>query len=196
MVIYSVLNKNCVFGKALSVFPFKWTGDRSYGIYLWHYPVILLVSGGKKSSWWIILIEILLTLLLSATSYQLIETPIRHGVIKRSIDIISSHPRTRRERRKQVQTLKRSMKIVLSTAVIGIAAIACIAYVLRKKALNNIEALEIQAKKAKEITDQKTTSSKNLLQNRMKIKPLQQIVKLKKKSLKTSICYLSVIPLL
>jgi len=116
--------------------------------------------------------------------------------MKRSIDIISSHPRTRRERRKQVQTLKRSMKIVLSTAVIVIAAIACIAFVLRKKALNNIEALEIQAKKAKEITDQKTTSSKNLLQNRMKIKPLQQIVKLKKKSLKTSICYLSVIPLL
>lgn len=160
MVIYSVLNKNSVFGKALSVFPLKWTGDRSYGIYLWHYPVILLISGGKKSSWWIVLIEIVLTLLLSALSYQFIETPIRHGVIKKSIDIINSHPRTRRERRKQVQTLKRSMKIVLSTIVIGIAAVVCIAFVPRKQTLDNIEELETQAKKAKEITDQKTTASK------------------------------------
>lgn len=160
MVIFSVLNKNSILGKVLSVFPFKWIGDRSYGIYLWHYPVILLISGGKKSGWLMIFIEIFLTLIFSALSYQLIETPIRHGVIKKSIDIINSHPRTRRERRKQVMTLKRSMKAVLSTVIIGIAAIMCIAFVPREKVLSNIEELETQAERAKEITDQKAEISK------------------------------------
>ena len=160
MVIFSVLNKNSILGKVLSVFPFKWIGDRSYGIYLWHYPVILLSSGGKKSGWLMIFIEIFLTLIFSALSYQLIETPIRHGVIKKSIDIINSHPRTRRERRKQVMTLKRSMKAVLSTVIIGIAAIMCIAFVPREKVLSNIEELETQAERAKEITDQKAEISK------------------------------------
>jgi peptidoglycan/LPS O-acetylase OafA/YrhL len=156
LVIFSVLNKRSILGKVLSVLPLKWIGDRSYGIYLWHYPIILLISGGKKSSWWIIFVEILLTILFSAVSYRWIETPIRHGVMKKSIDIINSHPRTRRERSIQVQTIKKSLKAVLAVVITGTAVILCIAFIPREKALNNIEELEKQAEKAKEITGQKT----------------------------------------
>lgn len=159
LVIFSVLSENSILGKLLGSFPLKWVGERSYGIYLWHYPIILFISGGKKSNWWIILIEVLLTGLISALSYQLIETPVRHGIIKKSIDIINSCPKTRRERRRQIRTIKRSMKTVFVTAIIGIAAIVCIAFVPREKTLNNIEKLEVQAKKAKKLTDQKTSMS-------------------------------------
>lgn len=106
------------------------------------------------------LMWILLTGLLSSLSYQYIETPIRHGVIGRSIDIINSHPRTRRERRRQIRTLKKSIKAVLSTFIIGVVAVICVAFVPRADTLSNIEELETQARKASEATDQKTSKSK------------------------------------
>src|SRR5690606_24662379 len=31
------------FGRGLDVAPMRWVGDRSYGIYLWHWPVLVLV---------------------------------------------------------------------------------------------------------------------------------------------------------
>ena len=65
-VIYALLSPESILGKLLSLPFFRWIGERSYGIYLWHYPIILLISGGKKASWWIILIEIILTFLFSA----------------------------------------------------------------------------------------------------------------------------------
>lgn len=161
LVIFSVLSESSILGKFLGVSPLKWLGDRSYSIYLWHYPIILFISGGKKSSWWVILIEVLLTVLLSTLSYQLVETPLRHGVIKKNIAIINSHPQTRRERGIQIRTIKRSIKTGFATLIIGIAAVMCIAFVPRENALNNIEELKIQAEKAKEITDQKTAMASN-----------------------------------
>lgn len=177
LVIYSLLNKNSLLGKILSLSPLKWVGDRSYGIYLWHYPLILFISGGKKSSWWIILIEIFLTGLLSNLSYQYIEVPIRHGVIGKSINIINSHPETRRERRRQIRTLKRSIKAVFITLAIGIATVVCIAFVPREKVLNNIEDLEKQAKKANKITNQKTAEQTENKSGTKNAKTKEEILK-------------------
>ena len=160
LVIYSVLNEDSILGKFLSIPPLKWVGEHSYGIYLWHYPIILLISGGKKSAWWIILIEIVLTGLFSALSYYFIETPIRYGVIGKSIEIIRTRPRTKRERRKQIRTAKKSIKAVFTTFVVGIGVAACIAFVPREKALSNIDELEAQSKKADEISSKKISQPK------------------------------------
>ncbi|MCP1109862.1 acyltransferase family protein [Ohessyouella blattaphilus] len=159
LIIFSVMSENSIFGRVMGIFPLKWIGDRSYSIYLWHYPIILLISGGKKSSWWIILVEVLLTGVVSAISYQLIETPVRHGIIKKNIDIIKAHPRTRGERRRQIRTIRRSIKTVFVITIIGITAIVCIAFVPREKSLNDIEKLQVQAQKAKKLTEQKTSST-------------------------------------
>lgn len=159
LIIYSCLNQNSLLGNILSLPPLKAIGDRSYGIYLWHYPIILLISGGKKSSWWIILIEISLTILCSELSYRFIETPIQKGIIGKSLAIINSKPKTRRERKLQIRTLKIGMKVVFTTFCVGLLALGCVIFVPREKALNNIDKLEAEAKEASKITEEKTSES-------------------------------------
>lgn len=166
LLIFSILSKNSILSRILDVFPLKCVGERSYGIYLWHYPIILLISGGKKSDWWIIVIEILLTVLFSELSYYFVEIPIRYGVIEKSIRILNSHPRTRRERKRQIRTLKKSLRVIAGTLIIGIGVLACVAFVPREKTLNNMEELEIQAKKASELTSQRVSASEESVKQR------------------------------
>ncbi|RHA44444.1 acyltransferase, partial [Cellulomonas rhizosphaerae] len=69
--------------RALEVRPFAWVGERSYGLYLWHWPVILVVAalagdGPGSSSWWrTALLALAITVVLSWASYRWVETPVR-----------------------------------------------------------------------------------------------------------------------
>jgi peptidoglycan/LPS O-acetylase OafA/YrhL len=70
--------------KALGFRPIQWLGEQSYGIYLWHWPVLLLLP----SVWpgltrlGTALIGVALTFVLSIASKALIEDPIRHKRVK------------------------------------------------------------------------------------------------------------------
>ncbi len=160
LVILSLLDTDGVLSRILSTMPLKWISDRSYGIYLWHYPIILLVSGGKKAAWWVHALEILLTFLMSALSYRLVETPVRSGIIEKSISIIRSEPETRRERRLQIRTLKRSIRAVSAALVLAAGVLLCVLFVPRENALDHIEEWEQQEKKAQEIAQRKTLELK------------------------------------
>jgi len=46
LVIAAVAHPGTLLGKALGIGPLRWLGVRSYGIYLWHYPVIVLTAPG------------------------------------------------------------------------------------------------------------------------------------------------------
>lgn len=155
LVIYAVSDAKSLLGTVLGLPPLKWIGDRSYGIYLWHYPVILLISGGKSSSWWVTLLEILITLILSELSYRYVETPVRHGIIGKSIAVITSRPRTRRERRHAALVLKKSVKVCSGTLIVLMAAVLCVIFVPKEQALNNIKELEAQAQEARETAKKK-----------------------------------------
>jgi hypothetical protein len=70
-------------GRALGVRPLRWVGVRSYGIYLWHYPVIVLTAaagaaGGPVSLGRATAI-IAGTVVAAAVSWRFIEEPIRRG---------------------------------------------------------------------------------------------------------------------
>ncbi len=160
LVILSLLDTDGVLSRILSTMPLKWISDRSYGIYLWHYPIILLVSGGKKAAWWVHALEILLTFLMSALSYRLVETPVRSGIIEKSISIIRGEPETRREHRLQIRTLKRSIRAVSAALVLAAGVLLCVLFVPRENALDHIEEWEQQEKKAQEIAQRKTLELK------------------------------------
>src|SRR6266571_4002525 len=74
-----------IVGAALGWRPLRWIGVRSYGIYLWHYPVIVMTTpDNAKPSLPMAALQIAASILLAALSWQLIEEPIRHGAIGRA----------------------------------------------------------------------------------------------------------------
>jgi peptidoglycan/LPS O-acetylase OafA/YrhL len=65
----------------LSLKPMVWLGERSYGIYLWHWPVIVMTKNPNSAygeSFWLAILQALITVALAAASYAAVEKPIRH----------------------------------------------------------------------------------------------------------------------
>jgi len=60
----------------------RWIGRRSYGIYLWHWPVLMLTRpyvDVPLGGWPLLALQFAAVLLLADVSYRLVETPIRRG---------------------------------------------------------------------------------------------------------------------
>jgi peptidoglycan/LPS O-acetylase OafA/YrhL len=71
------------FGRMLDARPMRYLGERSYGLYLWHWPLLVLLQivapfgrepGGLAATG---LLTLVLTLVIAAVSYRWLEIPIR-----------------------------------------------------------------------------------------------------------------------
>ena len=155
LVIYIVLGRKTWLSRFLSNPVLKWIGDRSYSIYLWHYPIILLISKGIKASWWITLIELVLSVVLAELSYRFIETPIRHGIIGEYLNILRSRPKSRQEKKRQVQVARRSLKVMAGTSLI-----LCMIFVPKKNALDTLQKREAKAKETGKMTEEQLAKQK------------------------------------
>lgn len=58
--------------------PMQWIGDRSYALYLWHWPAITLLTIAFGNSWVTTVIAVALSFLLSHLTYQFVEVPGRN----------------------------------------------------------------------------------------------------------------------
>ena len=160
LMVYAVSGRKTWLSRFLSNPVLKWIGDRSYSIYLWHYPIILLISKGIKASWWITLIEIVLSVVLAELSYRFIETPIRHGIIGEYLNILRSRPRSRQEKKRQVQVARRSLKIMAGTFVLTVSLILCIVFVPKKNALDTLQKREAKAEETGKMTEEQLAKQK------------------------------------
>jgi peptidoglycan/LPS O-acetylase OafA/YrhL/lysophospholipase L1-like esterase len=71
-------------GAALGWRPLRWLGVRSYGIYLWHYPVIVLTTPANSGEDLPrAAAQVAASVTLAALSWRFIEEPVRHGAIGR-----------------------------------------------------------------------------------------------------------------
>lgn len=80
VLIVCVCHLSSYLGQLFSWKPLSWVGKRSYGIYLWHYPVIILSTPVYEIGnplYWHVLVQLAGILFLSELSYRFIETPIR-----------------------------------------------------------------------------------------------------------------------
>lgn len=68
-----------LFQGLLSLAPLRWIGQRSYGIYLWHWPLMVLAhyTFGAARSPWVNVGVLFLTLIVAGLSYMYVEQPVR-----------------------------------------------------------------------------------------------------------------------
>ncbi|RNB85665.1 acyltransferase family protein [Brevibacillus panacihumi] len=69
-------------GKIMGCKPLRWLGVRSYSLYIWHYPVIILTSPDANTDdagVTRIILQLAASLILAAFSYRYIEEPFRRG---------------------------------------------------------------------------------------------------------------------
>jgi peptidoglycan/LPS O-acetylase OafA/YrhL/lysophospholipase L1-like esterase len=71
-------------GQVLGCRPLRWIGVRSYGIYLWHYPIIVLTTpAGGHVTFVRGTLQLAASFLAAALSWKYVEEPIRHGLLGR-----------------------------------------------------------------------------------------------------------------
>ncbi len=73
-----------VVNKALELPLVRWLGQRSYSIYLWHWPVFMVTRPQLDLALTglpLLLLRLVLTFSLAELSYRLVETPIRRGAL-------------------------------------------------------------------------------------------------------------------
>lgn len=88
MVIAACVQPQGMVARALAAEPLVWIGKRSYSIYLWHYPLLLLmnpVANINDTPWWHYILQVLLVVAAAECSYRFIETPFRKGAFGRTV---------------------------------------------------------------------------------------------------------------
>jgi peptidoglycan/LPS O-acetylase OafA/YrhL len=83
IVILATSNPRTMTSRVLGVRPLRWLGERSYGIYLWHWPVLLLTWPEPPNDLQLAGM-FAATIALAAVSYQLIEQPLRRADVAKA----------------------------------------------------------------------------------------------------------------
>ena len=89
ILIMAASHPGAPFGRWLGTQPWRYIGQRSYGLYLWHWPVFMVLRPGLDTPLDGIanfILRIGITFGLAELSYRYVEMPIRRGAIKRFID--------------------------------------------------------------------------------------------------------------
>ncbi|OOE14993.1 acyltransferase family protein [Fictibacillus arsenicus] len=91
LVVAVIVHPSSKLNTILSFKPLRWIGVRSYGIYLWHFPVIVLTSpqwGADAPSLIRTLLQMCLILSFASLSWTFIENPIRKGALTRFCRVV------------------------------------------------------------------------------------------------------------
>lgn len=116
-VIAAVASPGSLVAVPLSAKWLRWVGVRSYGLYLWHWPVFMVLRPGVDTivgEPWLTVLRLVATVALAELSYTFIELPVREGRFgAQLVALARSAPETR--------VLRRGIAIV---AVSGVSLVA------------------------------------------------------------------------
>ncbi len=80
LVIVGAVGPDSWLGRGLDIQPLRWIGERSYGLYLWHWPVIVLLVAALPRDvpgWVAPAAALVVTVAAAAASYRWLELPVR-----------------------------------------------------------------------------------------------------------------------
>ncbi len=83
----AAVSRPTALSRLLGVAPLVWIGTRSYGLYLWHWPVYILTRPGVDLQSWdlgtnqVLALRLAITFALAELSYRCIERPVREGAL-------------------------------------------------------------------------------------------------------------------
>ena len=103
--------------------PLRWVGVRSYGIYLWHWPVFMVTRPELDVPFDglpLLALRLAATVVLADLSYRYIETPIRRGALGRAWRTLRE-ARGPLRRRLRLQWAGALVPILASCALLGVA---------------------------------------------------------------------------
>lgn len=148
MVIAACVQPQGMVARALAAEPLVWIGKRSYSIYLWHYPLLLLmnpVANINDTPWWHYILQVLLVVAAAECSYRFIETPFRKGAFGRTVSELRDGTAT------PAGWVRAHIPTCAACAVVLVVALGGLVFVPDTSALSGegAEILNKQAKNAK-----------------------------------------------
>jgi peptidoglycan/LPS O-acetylase OafA/YrhL len=106
-------------GRWLSWGPWRWIGVRSYGLYLWHFPIFAVTRPQldlQASEATVFIIRMAATFMLAALSYRFVEKPVRDGALGRLWECY----RGASGQRKQVLALRWTTALVMIVVTVAV----------------------------------------------------------------------------
>jgi peptidoglycan/LPS O-acetylase OafA/YrhL len=144
MVIVAVTHQASLLGRFLGTPVFNWVGTRSYGLYLYHWPIyqIIRTYAGVGLTFGQFVLAMAITLPITELSYRYVETPIRKGRLgewwRGRRDIRPSRPPSPLESRRPIYALGVAAFALVGFSVFSIAT-------AQNKCVGDVECTLVQA---------------------------------------------------
>jgi hypothetical protein len=122
-VIAAATHRRAWIGRLLGIRPLHWVGTRSYGLYLYHWPVYQIIrEPGQQLSMREFLTALLIAVPITELSYRLVELPVRQGRFGEWLRG-ERRPRTRAalQRRRRTFVLGSTFAVLTGFATVSIA---------------------------------------------------------------------------
>jgi peptidoglycan/LPS O-acetylase OafA/YrhL len=96
MMVAAVTHERAATSRVLSIPVLLWVGTRSYGLYLYHWPIYQIIRGiaGVHLKFYEFVLAMIATGIVTELSYRFIETPIRKGTMRESWHRLRRSPST------------------------------------------------------------------------------------------------------
>lgn len=118
-VVAALAHPDSWLARVIGCKPLQWFGARSYGIYLYHYPVIALSTPAAETDTFSpvrAVLQVLASIALAELSWRFVEEPIRHGAIGKLLRLLKQPMSGRRPNRKVM---------LASVCVLAVVSVSC-----------------------------------------------------------------------